>query len=87
MASSPQSQYSLTRAQQSYKSLVQIHEKNGEAGARLEIRTFAKPEVSIRLNSKNPFWCLSLFHLLARHLSLCPGNSVSWRGACATLLQ
>lgn len=25
-----QSQYSLTRAQQSYKSLVQIHEKNGE---------------------------------------------------------
>ncbi|GCC41488.1 hypothetical protein chiPu_0025035, partial [Chiloscyllium punctatum] len=23
------SQYSLTRAQQSYKSLVQIHEKNG----------------------------------------------------------
>lgn len=33
MASSPQSQYSLTRAQQSYKSLVQIHEKNGEAGA------------------------------------------------------
>ena len=29
-----QSQYSLTRAQQSYKSLVQIHEKNGEARAR-----------------------------------------------------
>lgn len=28
-----QSQYSLTRAQQSYKSLVQIHEKNGEAAA------------------------------------------------------
>ena len=66
------SQCSLTRAQQSYQSLVQIHEKNGEAGARLEIRTFAKPEVSIRLNSKNPFQCLSLFHLLARYLSLLP---------------
>lgn len=25
-----QNQYSLTRAQQSYKSLVQIHEKNGK---------------------------------------------------------
>lgn len=30
ISSSLQNQYSLTRAQQSYKSLVQIHEKNGK---------------------------------------------------------
>lgn len=31
----PQGQYSLARAQQSFKSLVQIHEKNGEWSVRL----------------------------------------------------
>ena len=55
---------------------------------RLEIRTFAKPKVSIRLSSKNPFRFLSLFHLLAQHLSLLPREfSEVWRVACATLLQ
>uniref|UniRef100_A0A5F9CLS5 E2 ubiquitin-conjugating enzyme n=1 Tax=Oryctolagus cuniculus TaxID=9986 RepID=A0A5F9CLS5_RABIT len=42
------SQYSLTRAQQSYKSLVQIHEKNGEAGASTwEIRHSEAPGFSL----------------------------------------
>lgn len=51
------------------------------------MRTFAKPEVSVRPNSKNPFQFLSLFHLLARHLPLFSKEFSELEGDECHLLQ
>lgn len=88
-ASSPQSQYSLTRAQQSYKSLVQIHEKNGEAGA----STLEAPGASSQPDGKGPCEAFPAMDV-APALVFCPTDPLrkaslvgSWRDVVLPLLR